>query len=155
MAIMSQKLGITMLLYILVIFLQKARSQPSTNLSQPTTNMDLTNKHLRVAVSYWKPFLMWDCPGGTNYEWEEDCPGNRTYDGVMWDFLLFMKRAKNVTFTLVHEPEYIWGYCSEVNNCSGMVGMVNKNEVDFGLGKLNETKVLISRNHEMKICTEI
>ena len=131
-----------MLLYILVIFLQKAKSQPPTNLSRPTTTiMDLTNKHLRVAVSYWKPFLMWNCPGSTNYEWDEDCPGNRTYDGVMWDFLLFMKRARNVTFTLVHEPEYIWGYCSEVNNCSGMVGMVNKNEVDFGLGKLNESKL--------------
>ena len=125
-----------MLLYILVIFLQKAKSQPPTNVSRrPTSTMDLTNKHLKVAVSYWKPFLMWDCPGGTNYEWEEDCPGNRTYAGVMWDFLLFVKQARNVTFTLVHEPEYIWGYCSEVNNCSGMVGMVNKNEVDFGLGK--------------------
>ena len=138
---MSQKIGITMLIYILVIFLPKAKSQTPTNVSQPTTTMDLSNKHLKVAVSYWKPFLMWDCPGSTNYEWYRDCPGNRMYAGVMWDFLLFVQQARNVTFTLVHEPEYIWGYCSEVNNCSGMVGMVNKNEVDFGLGKFNETKI--------------
>ena len=140
MALVQQKLGIPMLLYLLVMFLHKAQSQPPTNLSRPTT-LDLTNKHLRVAVSYWKPFLMWDCPGSTNYEWEDDCPGNRIYAGVMWDFLLFVEQARNVTFTLVHEPDYAWGFCSEVNNCSGMVGMVNQNEVDFGLGKLNEIKV--------------
>ena len=138
-----------------MIFLQKAKGQTLTNVSQPITTMDLTNKHLKVAVSYWRPFLMWDCPESTNYEWYVDCPGNRTYAGVMWDFLLFVKQARNVTFTLVHEPDYAWGFCSEVNNCSGMVGMVNKNEVDFALGKLNEIKFKNSRNQGMKICTEI
>ena len=90
-------------------------------------------------MSYWKPYLWWDCP--ENYEWEEnweDCPGNRTYAGVMWDLLMFIEQARNVTFTLIREPDYVWGFCSEVNNCSGMVGMVNREEVDFGLGKLIE-----------------
>ena len=78
---------------------------------------------------------MWECPGHGIY-WEEDCPGERKYGGIMWDFLMFMKEARNFTFTLVHETDYIWGECYGANNCTGMVGMVNRKEVDFAIGKI-------------------
>ena len=93
----------------------------------------LTNKHLMVEGEYWYPYLMWACPG-FGLDWEEDCPHERAYDGVMWRLLLFMQRARNFTFTLVHEAEDEWGSCYAKNNCTGMIGMVNREEVDFALG---------------------
>ena len=96
----------------------------------------LRNRHLTIEGEYWRPFLMWECPRHGLY-WEEDCPGARKYEGVMWDFLMFMKEARNFTFALVHEADYVWGECYEVNNCTGMVGMVNRKEVDFAIGRLS------------------
>ena len=104
-------------------------------LSQAKMQSGLRNKHLRIEGEYWRPFLMWECPGHGIY-WEEDCPGERRYEGVMWDFLLFMQRGRNFTFTLVHEADYVWGECYEANNCTGMVGMVNRKEVDFAIGRI-------------------
>ena len=92
----------------------------------------LRNKHLMVEGEYWYPYLMWKCPG-FGFDWEEDCPHDRTYYGTMWHLLLFMQRARNFTFTLVHDVEE-WGLCYAINNCTGMVGMVNRGEVDFALG---------------------
>lgn len=78
---------------------------------------------------------MWECPG-YGLDWEEDCPLNRTaYDGVMWHLLLFMQKARNFTFTLVHEADSEWGSCYAIDNCTGMIGMVNRGEADFALGK--------------------
>ena len=96
----------------------------------------LENKHLIIEGQYWFPYLFWYCPGAPNdgLPWEEDCPGNRTYDGAMWHLLLFMQRARNFTFTLVHGPEYEWGSCIAINNCTGMIGVVNRGEADFALG---------------------
>ena len=110
----------------LVLFVQTAEVSPPTG---------LRNKHVRIAVSYWPPFLMWQCPE-LGYDWEEDCPHERTsYDGVMWDLLMFLQQARNFTFTLIHEPNFEWGSCSAINNCTGMVAMVNMKEVDFALGR--------------------
>ena len=54
----------------------------------------------------------------------------------MWDLVLFMQKSRNFTFTMVSKAEYIWGECPEVDNCTGMLGMVNRREVDFALGIL-------------------
>ena len=104
--------------------------------SQEEIKYGLRNEHLRIEGEYWRPYLMWECPGHGLY-WEEDCPGQRKYGGIMWDFLMFMKKARNFTFTLVHETDYVWGVCYETNNCTGMVGMVNRKEVDFAIGRLS------------------
>ena len=78
---------------------------------------------------------MWECPGYGIY-WDDDCPGNRTsYDGVMYQLLLFMQKARNFTFKLVHEADYEWGSCHSIDNCTGMIGMVNRGEVDLALGE--------------------
>ena len=64
------------------------------------------------------------------------CPGERIrHAGALWDLLQFMQQAKNFTFTMVAEGNYEWGTCYGVNNCTGMVGMVTRKEVDFALGK--------------------
>ena len=102
----------------------------------------LENKHLIVEGEYWYPYFFWYCPGAPNegLDWVEDCPGNRTYDGVMWHLLLFMQRARNFTFTF-HSLDNLeavegaeWGSCFSINNCTGMIGVVNRGEADFALG---------------------
>ena len=90
----------------------------------------LRNKHLIIEGDYWRPFLM--------YKYHDDDPYTAiegTYSGVMWDLLLFMQEARNFTFTILNKAEWEWGECSSVNNCTGMIGMVNRKEVDFALGK--------------------
>ena len=127
---MSTLLSITMLLFF-------HSSQVSSSFSS------LKNRHLTVAGEYWAPFFMWKCPG-YGYNWETDCPNERTgYAGVLWELLLFMQHATNFTFTLVHlEPHSSeWGKCFTINNCTGMVGMVNRKEVDFAIGRLRNCKL--------------
>ena len=101
----------------------------------------MKNKHLVIEGEFWSPYLMWTCPG-FGLDWEEDCPGERTYDGVMWHLILFMQRARNFTFTLVHDADYEWGLCYAKDNCTGMIGMVNRREVDFALGNRNQFQLL-------------
>ena len=66
----------------------------------------------------------------------DDCPDkdNMTYGGALWEFLKMVKLARNVTFSILVEPTQTWGYCHSMNNCTGMIGMVNRREVDFALG---------------------
>ena len=98
----------------------------------------LRNKHLVIAGEYWSPFLMYDSDENSNWTAIEG-----TYSGVMWDLLMFMQKARNFTFTIVGTYEtygtYDWGTCHEVDNCTGMIGMVNRKEVDFALGPFNPT----------------
>ena len=95
----------------------------------------LMNQHLKVAAEYFKPYLIFYCNekdiGGAG-----ECPdkGNMTYGGVLWDLLNMVKLARNVTYSILRPSTPIWGYCYGVNNCTGMVGMVTRREVDFALG---------------------
>ena len=59
--------------------------------------------------------------------------------GVLVDFFKFMKAARNFTYTIVREPDGIWGNCDGKHNCTGMVGMVLRGEVDFALGNFELT----------------
>ena len=88
----------------------------------------LRNKHLIIEGETWDPFLMYDYD-----EYGGAIAG--TYRGVMWDLLLFMQKARNFTFTMVSEAEWEWGECYAINNCTGMIGMVNRKEVDLAIGK--------------------
>ena len=48
---------------------------------------------------------------------------------------MIMKQAKNISFTVVGPSDGLWGgTCYSSNNCSGMIGMVNRKEVDMALG---------------------
>ena len=95
----------------------------------------LLNKHLKVAAYPWKPFIIFYCNGkemnGTDKCLEQ---GSETYGGALWDFLELVKQARNVTFSILKPRTPTWGYCHGVNNCTGMIGMVNRREVDFALG---------------------
>ena len=59
------------------------------------------------------------------------------YNGILWELLMFMKQAKNLSYTLVDIDDAWWsGTCYESDNCTGMIGRVNRHEADFALGLL-------------------
>ena len=93
-------------------------------------------KELKVAGESWPPFWVIYCPDGTEKQTQTDCAtvGDMSYGGVMWELLLLMQRTKNVTFTHMIPPVPSWGNCYSKNNCTGMIGMVNRGEVDFAIG---------------------
>ena len=64
--------------------------------------------------------------------------GSMTYGGALWELLKLVQLTQNVTFSIVRPPSSAktWGDCYGLNNCSGMIGMVNRGEVDFALGKI-------------------
>ena len=101
--------------------------------SSQTSNEGLRNMHLKIEGEEWSPFLTCDYDeNGTAIN----------YGGIMWDLLLFMQKARNFTFSMVSEADYVWGKCPEVNNCTGMIGMVNRGEVDIAIGKYKEEKTV-------------
>ena len=72
--------------------------------------------------------------------WETDCPNgdDRLYKGILWDLLMFMQQARNFTFEFMSIDDAWWGgTCYDSDNCTGIVGRVNRKEADFGLGTIN------------------
>ena len=100
-----------------------------------TGNNPLVNKHLKVAAEHFKPYIIFYC-NGKEMEGADECPdkGKMAYGGALWELLKLVKSARNVTISILRPPTPSWGYCHGVNNCTGMIGMVNRKEVDFALG---------------------
>ena len=99
----------------------------------------LANRHLRIVAVPWKPFLVWKCPNDTTWseEFETDCQNGdeRMYSGILWELLMFMSKARNLTYNIMGIDDDWWGgTCYDVNNCTGMIGRVNRQEADFALG---------------------
>ena len=93
----------------------------------------LRDKHLIIEGESWYPFLYYDY-------YEDGTPAGTGYGGVMYDLLLYMQKARNFTFTMVSDADWEWGECHATDNCTGMIGMVNRKEVDLAIGKLNQEK---------------
>ena len=87
--------------------------------------LTLFNKNLVVALETWPP------SGLVEHEHEN---GTKTYSGILWEIMEYIKQARNCTYKVVRPPDGQWGYCYGLNNCTGMLRQVNKNEVDFALG---------------------
>ena len=82
----------------------------------------MTNKHLVIAAGAWPPIIF--------MKKGED--GKEKIESMLWDHVRFWIHARNFTYTIVRQDT--WGWCTEINNCTGMLGMVNRKEVDFALG---------------------
>ena len=96
---------------------------------------NLFNEHIKVAAVPFSPFIMFYCNGkeiDNTYECLDK--DDLTFGGALWDFLKVVKKLRNVTFSIVSPPTPTWGICYQVNNCTGMIGMVNRREVDFAIG---------------------
>ena len=97
----------------------------------------LMNRSLKIAAEAWKPFWIIYCSDGTEKIHLQSCPrGEMSYGGVLWELLLIMQRTRNISFTMLMTPDSAWGNCNGKNNCTGMVGMVNRGEVDLALGNI-------------------
>ena len=97
----------------------------------------LTNKHLKVVAVPWSPFFWWKCPGEWRGDYVTKCPNgeDNEYSGIMWELLMFMSQARNLSYTIMGIDDAWWGgTCFDVNNCTGMIGRVNRHEADFALG---------------------
>ena len=97
-------------------------------------NGKLANRNIKVVAATWKPFLQENCP----YEKQATVCSNgedRIYNGIMWDLLMFMKQAKNLSYTMMGIDDAYWsGTCYDSDNCTGMIGRVNRHEADIALG---------------------
>ena len=87
--------------------------------------LTLSNKNLVVAVETWPPTAI------VEHEQEN---GTKTYSGLLWEIMEYIKEARNCTYKVVRSPDGQWGHCYGLNNCTGMLGQVINNEVDFALG---------------------
>lgn len=88
-------------------------------------HLTLYNKNLTVAAEPWPPYLVA----------KKDERGMDTFSGPVWDFLQFIKEARNCTFKVVRPIDGLFGNCNGTNNCTGMIGQVVRKEADFALGK--------------------
>ena len=86
--------------------------------------MKITKKHLMIAAMPWPPFVIMT----------EDADGKVQVEGAFWEPIKFWLHVRNFTYTVVRPSDGIWGVCSEPNNCTGLIGMVNTRKVDFALG---------------------
>ena len=84
----------------------------------------LSNKNLVVAAEPFPPFLF--------KHFDKD--GREAYSGLIWDFMEYMKGIRNWTYKIVRSPDGLWGNCYGNDNCTGMIGQVNRREVDFAIG---------------------
>ena len=102
-----------------------------------TGHNSLLNKHLKVAAETWNPFIIFFC-NGKEISWQDTCPNkdNMTYGGAVWEIFKLVKLARNVTITIVRPEQYSWGDCKSPTDCDGMIGMVNRGEVDLAIGLL-------------------
>ena len=100
-------------------------------------NNSLLNKHLKVAAEPYHSFIIFYCKG-RKMGATDKCSdrGSMTYGGALWELLKLVQLSKNVTFSILRpQGSPKWGDCYGHNNCTGMIGMVNRREVDFALGK--------------------
>ena len=86
--------------------------------------------HLRMGAVPFPPFLVRNL----------DKNGQESYSGILWDFVEYIQKARNCTFTVVIPPDELWGICYGNNNCTGMIGLVNRREVDFAIGTTYHAK---------------
>ena len=84
----------------------------------------LNNAHIKLGAEAWPPYLVI----------ERDKNGTDKYSGMSWDLLQMIQKGTNCTFTIVRPQDGLWGNCYGINNCSGMIGMVQRKEVDFAIG---------------------
>ena len=82
--------------------------------------------HIKLGAEAWPPFIVI----------EKDENGKDIYSGMTWESIESIKKATNCTFTVVRPPDGLWGNCYDVNNCTGMIGLVQRKEVDFAIGNV-------------------
>ena len=87
--------------------------------------MTLSNKHLKMGALSQPPFFVI----------QEGKDGQKSYSGLLWDIVEYIQESRNCTITVVTPPNGGFGNCYKNGTCNGILGMINRSEVDFSLGK--------------------
>ncbi|XP_064100968.1 glutamate receptor U1-like [Macrobrachium nipponense] len=85
---------------------------------------------LRVAADEWQPHI----------KVTEDKNGNIQLFGPMAELLESLSYALNFSYTLTRPPDGAWGAPDENGNFNGMLGMIQRNEIDLALGPFGMTE---------------
>ena len=99
--------------------------------------MSMSNKHFKIGAVSRPPSIIIS----------KDKNGRDIIGGLLGKLLEYLKGARNCTFKVVVPDDGLWGYCYGKNNCSGMIGLVNRSEVDFAIGI---TKYRCASKHSCK-----
>ena len=96
----------------------------------PTTRqMSLANRHFKIGATAWPPLLAI----GKNDKGED------TIYGPVGEYLKYLEQARNCSFTIVIPTDKKWGHCNGSANCTGVIGLVAKKEVDFAINPFTQT----------------
>ena len=95
----------------------------------------LNGMRLKMAAENWDPLFVIPQKQEMN-----------AYSGVMSKVLDYLQSNLNFSTTVVRPPDGSWGVIDEeTGEWGGMVGMVLRNETDFGLGKFQGTCNILGR----------
>lgn len=108
-----------------VIFLISSLQWQVTSVKQ----MSMANNHFKVGAHTWAPLL----------DIKKDERGDDTISGPFGDYLRYIMEARNCTFTIVTPPDGKWGNCNGSENCTGVIGLVARREVDFAINPFTMT----------------
>ena len=84
------------------------------------------NKHFKIGAVHRPPASVLT----------KDENGQHVVGGLTGKFLEYVKNARNCTFEIVIPGDRQWGTCYGKNNCTGMIGLVNRTEVDLAIGDI-------------------
>ena len=87
------------------------------------TQQNINGKILRMAADHWEPWSI-----------VPEVSGLPSYTGVSWKILQYLQNSLNFSTIITRSPDGSWGSPDKDGVWGGMVGLVKRNEVDFGLG---------------------
>ncbi|XP_076035263.1 uncharacterized protein LOC143021546 [Oratosquilla oratoria] len=80
---------------------------------------------LRIAAETWQPY----------FKIEHGTDGEMTkYSGIMWHILSIIADKMNFDFEILQPPDGLWGVETDNGSWNGMLGMIDRGEVNFSLG---------------------
>ena len=82
------------------------------------------NKHFKIGAVHRPPVAVIT----------KDKNGQNIIGGLLGKSLEFFSKARNCTFEVVIPDDDTFGNCIKKSNCTGMIGLVNRNEADFAIG---------------------
>ena len=89
----------------------------------------MSNKHFKIGAVPWPPFLVIN----------KNEKGENSISGPVGDYFGYMQKARNCTFTIVTPSDGLWGNCNGADNCTGVIELVARKEVDFAANPFTMT----------------
>ena len=88
--------------------------------------MTMHNKDLKIGAVHYPPSSVIT----------KDENGKYVVGGLTGKLFEYVKNTRNCTFEIVIPADRQFGICHGENNCTGMIGLVNRREVDLAIGDI-------------------